>query len=97
MTNILVERVGGLGGFGLGRSRIESKGEVAPSALNAATQARVDGLFKTYGKGKTVSAKVPDGFSYKISRTTANGVQVITVPESEVPAALRDCVTDRLK
>lgn len=95
--DIVIERIGGLGGFGLAGSHVESKGEVASKALSAATQARVDVLFATYGKGKAAPQKGADGFSYKISRTTVTGTQAITVPESEVPAELRDCVTDRLK
>lgn len=97
MVDIAIERIGGLAGFGLPGSHIESRGEVASTALSAATRARVDVLFATYGKGKAAPGKGADGFSYKISRATVNGMQVITVPEAEVPAELRDCVTDRLK
>lgn len=97
MTDIVIERIGGIGGFGLPGSHIESRGEVAASALSAATRARVDLLFATYGKGKAAATRGADGFSYKISRTTVNGMEVITVPEAEVPAELRDSVTDRLK
>jgi hypothetical protein len=97
LVDIVIERIGGLGGFGLPGSHVESKGEVASTALSAATQARVELLFATYGKGKAAPPKGADGFSYKISRTTVNGVQAITVPEAEVPAELRDSVTDRLK
>ena len=97
MVDIVIERIGGLAGFGLPGAHIESKGEVAASSLSAATQARVDVLFATYGKAKVAPSKTADGFSYKISRTTVNGVEAITVPEAEVPAELRDSVTDRLK
>ncbi|MGL4541499.1 MAG: protealysin inhibitor emfourin [Polymorphobacter sp.] len=97
MSDIVIERIGGLAGFGLAGARVESKGEVASSGLSAATRARVDVLFATYGKGRAAPVKGADGFSYKISRTKVNGVEVITVPEAEVPAELRDCVTDRLK
>ena len=97
MTDIVIERIGGLGGFGLPGAHVESKGAVATSALSPATQARVDVLFTTYGKSKAAQAKGADGFSYKLSRTSVNGNQVITVPEAEVPAELRDSVTDRLK
>lgn len=97
MVDIVIERVGGIGGFGLDGSKVESKGEVTSTTLSAATQARVDVLFATYGKGKAAPAKGADGFSYIITRNSVNGSQAITVPESEVPAELRDCVTDRLK
>ncbi|HPU15240.1 MAG TPA: hypothetical protein PK808_04075 [Polymorphobacter sp.] len=97
MADIVIERIGGLGGFGLPGSHIESKGELSSKTLSPATQARVDRLFATYGTGKAAAARGADSFSYKIRRTTVNGVQVITVPEAEVPAELRDSVTDRLK
>lgn len=97
LVDIVIERIGGLGGFGLPGSHLESKGEVASTALSPAVRARVDLLFATYGKGKAAPVKGADGFSYKISRTTVNGIEVITVPEAEVPAELRDSVTDRLK
>ncbi len=97
MADIVIERTGGLGGFGLPGSAVESKGEVASTALSAATRARVDLLFATYGKGKAAPATGADGFRYTISRTSVGGVQTITVPEAEVPAELRDAVTDRLR
>ncbi len=37
-----------------------------------------------------------DGFSYRISRTTANGTETIEVPGEDLPGAVIACVKDEL-
>jgi hypothetical protein len=89
-----VERIGGLAGFGGVGAHVRSHGEVDMAALSAAEQRAVEALFQSRGRAKP--APVCDGFRYRISRTTARGVENIEAPEAAVPAALSQCVKDEL-
>ncbi len=68
------------------------------AALSSAEQSAVEALFESSGKAKPAPelAQVGDGFRYRISRTTAAGVEHIEAPEALVPAALSQCVKDEL-
>jgi hypothetical protein len=96
MGTLKIERVGGLGGFG--GPNLKSQGECALADLSSADQAAIDKLFAGKGKsrGLTDNAQMRDGFSYRISRQTATGTELVSVPESMVPAALVACVKDTL-
>ncbi|MEQ1909048.1 MAG: protealysin inhibitor emfourin [Vicinamibacterales bacterium] len=94
MGRIHIERTGGFAGFGLPGSHVQSRGEMALSALSPADRAAVDALFDRKGGAES---SMPDGFRYRITRQTAAGAQTIDVPESKVPAALKDSVKDVLK
>jgi len=89
-----VERIGGLAGFGGVGTHVRSHGEVDMAALSAKEQSAVEALFQSRGMTKT--AQVGDGFRYRISRTTAAGVEHIEAPEALVPVALSQCVKDEL-
>jgi len=93
-----VERLGGLAGFGAGRSHIRSAGQVEGNALPPAAQQVVEQLFKAGGASAARRAKslVRDGFSYRLTRTTEAGEQTIEVPESAMPPELIACVRDEL-
>ena len=96
MDMLKIERIGGLAGFGLARSHIQSSGEQAVSALSTADQAAVDRLFQ----GPTEQAgagAMRDGFRYRITRSVAGREQTVEAPEAAVPSALKNCVTDRLR
>lgn len=97
MGTVKIERVGGLGGFG--GPHLKSRGECALTDLSAADQAAVEKLFASKGKGRGQpdNAQMRDGFSYRISRQTATGTEVVAVPESMVPAALVAHVKDTLE
>lgn len=94
MAKLHVERIGGLAGIGVAGAHVRSHGEVDLAALSAAEQQAVEALFKSHAKAKP--SPVRDGFRYKISRTTAAGVETIEAAEAAVPAALSQCVKDEL-
>jgi hypothetical protein len=92
MTNIKVERVGGLGGFG--GPHLKSDGELPAGKLTPSESAAVDALFNSGAESSR--AGKPDGFRYRITRQTPNGPQTVEVPEDAVPEKLKNCVQDRL-
>lgn len=101
MAALHVERLGGLAGFGAGRSRIRSVGQIDSGALPPAVQQVVERLFQT-GEGVAAHAQrrsktlVRDGFYYRLSRTTEAGLQTVEVPEAAMPTELVACVRDEL-
>ncbi len=94
MGMLKVERIGGFAGYGGANSRLKSDGVMAFSALSPADQRRVEAMFNA--KGAADASPVRDGFSYRITRATKTGDDVIVVPESTVPAAMIACVKDRI-
>ncbi|HEY2358796.1 MAG TPA: protealysin inhibitor emfourin [Phenylobacterium sp.] len=94
MGDLIVERIGGLGGFGLPGSRLTSRGAMPFEHLSAADQAAVEALFTSGGQPASVNA--PHEFRYRITRTTPTGPQTIEAPEAAVPPALRAIVKDEL-
>ena len=94
MSDLSIERIGGLGGFGLPGSRVRSHGSVAFDSLSQADQAAVEALFKSGGTG---AAGMPDEFRYRIVRTTSAGSETVEAPASAVPAALQNSVKDELQ
>lgn len=97
MSTIKIEKIGGLGGFG--GPNLKSRGERSYAELSAADQAAVDALFapKPKSRGAAANPQMRDGFSYRISRQTATGVETVEVPENKVPAALISSVKDTLE
>jgi hypothetical protein len=95
MGELTIERIGGLAGFGLPGSRIRSRGVLASETLSPADQAAVEALFRS--GGRTGAPPVPDGFRYRLTRTTPKGPETIEAPEAAVPAALRDAVKDEFQ
>jgi hypothetical protein len=96
MGTLKIERIGGLAGFGLPDSRIQSSGEQAMSALSPADQALVEGLFE-HRPDRQKSSAERDSFRYRLSREKEGQVQTVEIPESAVPQVLKDCVTDKLR
>jgi hypothetical protein len=94
MDLIKIERVGGLAGFGGSGSKIKSRGEVSLAKLCVEDQLVVENLFNAKGKSKL--SKLADGFCYKLTRTSKQGLQTIEVPEAQVPAAIAQCLKDEL-
>jgi len=88
-----VERIGGLGGFGLPGSRIRSSGELPLSQLSAADRKALDALF---AHGPRKAAVMPDGFRYRITLTSAGDTKTTEAAEDQVPPAVRACVKDTL-
>jgi hypothetical protein len=93
MGTLKIERVGGLAGFGLPGSKIQSIGEQSISALSPADQASVEALFQN---PPPQEKQQRDTFRYRITRTVEGKKQTVEVPESAVPMALKACVSDRL-
>ena len=94
MSKLQVERIGGFAGFGGARSHLRSHGEIDLETLSPEEQQAVESLFQSHGNTKP--SQVCDGFLYRITRTTAKGVETIEVPENLVPAAIGQCVKDEI-
>jgi hypothetical protein len=95
MDRVQIERIGGLAGFG--GPHLKSRGELALSDLSAADRQAVEGLFKEPQKAAPAPPGPVHPFRYLITRQTASGPQTIEVPESAVPAVVRDSVKDVLE
>jgi len=93
MGTLKIERVGGLAGFGLPGSKLQSSGEQSISALSAADQASVEALFQN---PPPQEEQQRDTFRYRITRSVKGKKQTVEVPESAVPIALKACVSDKL-
>jgi hydroxypyruvate isomerase len=94
-----IERLGGLAGMGLPSSRLRSEGRVASEGLSAADRQAVDHLFTTKPRAAAASRSrgaVRDGFRYRITRTAADGTQVVVevADEAQVPRVLLDSIRD---
>ena len=94
MAKVSVERVGGLGGFGIPGSHIRSRGEIDTDSLSEAEQRKLEDLFVPRAGAKPSLAR--DTFRYRISRETPNGVETIEVPEEDVPSLVSQSVKDEL-
>ena len=92
MGQVLVERLGGFGGFGLPGSRLRSRGNVDDATLSPADRAAVDALFDHPPPGKPG----PDAFIYKLTRGTGKAAQTVEVAEQHVPEVLKASVKDEL-
>ncbi|UVK35735.1 hypothetical protein LHFGNBLO_006600 (plasmid) [Mesorhizobium sp. AR10] len=95
MSDLKIEKVGGLAGFGLPNSRLKSRGSLAAKDLTKADQAAVEALFANKDKGGT--SAVADEFRYRITRETAKGPETIEVAEHAVPEALAASVKDEIE
>ena len=91
MSELKIERVGGIGGFGLPGSRLKSRGVVGLHTLTDADRQAVENLF---AKGDAArDNNNPHGFRYRITR----GDQTVEVGEGEAPAALTGAVRDEFE
>lgn len=97
MPVLKIQRIGGLAGFGLPNSRIESRGEIDLNDLSESDRDQVELLFRNIGKTRkqVSSTRTRDGFIYQLSRIKNETEEVIEVPESDIPIALVNCVRDR--
>jgi hypothetical protein len=94
MDRLLIEPLGGLAGFGgprgSGGPKVKARGEVALSALSPADQAAVQSLFVQGSQSAPQGAG--DMIRYRITRQTQAGSESVEVPDTAVPAALRNSV-----
>jgi hypothetical protein len=93
VDELKIERLGGLGGFGLPNSAVRSVGVTPLSALSHEDRSQVDTLF---GRRSPADTAVADGFRYKLSRRTLHGTETVEVPEADVPETLKASVKDEL-
>jgi len=92
-----IERLGGFAGMGGPGARIRSTGSLHGHALSAAERQHVAALFS----GAPAAAGHPgaaDGFRYRLTLHPAGGgtARTVELPESAVPARVRDSVHDEL-
>ena len=95
MAVLKVERLGGLAGMGLTGSHLRSRGEIDPAHLSLVDRKRVDVLFAGAGQGAAASP-VRDGFTYRLTRSTAAGEESVEVAETALPASIAASVRDEL-
>jgi hypothetical protein len=88
MSELKIERVGGIGGFGLPGGRLKSRGTVATGDLSEGDKAAVERLFARGDAPRDDNN--PHGFRYRITR----GDETVEVAEGEAPAALTGAVRD---
>ena len=89
---VMVERVGGLAGFG--GPRLKSAGEVAMSALSSEDRKAIEAMFR--GSARAGAGKA-DGFVYRITLRSGGVTKTIEVTEERVPEAVRKCVKSTLE
>jgi hypothetical protein len=90
---LLVERVGGLAGFGGPGSHLSSKGGLLMSELNPEEKDAVERLF---AGAKSSVKPTPDAFRYRLTRKIGNRSRTVEVAEEDVPLSIRKCVKDTL-
>jgi hypothetical protein len=95
VDRLQIERVGGFAGFG--GPHLKSRGELALLDLSPSDRQAVEDLFRDPQKARSAHRGEADMFSYRITRQTAEGTEMIEVPGDAVPAALRDSVRDVLE
>lgn len=92
---ILVERFGGLAGFGSSLSHLRSRGTLKLDALSPRDRKAIDGLFQASPMPKATHFE-RDALRYRITRETSAGSESIEVPEQMVPESIRSTVRDEL-
>lgn len=94
-VQLSVERIGGLGDFGLPGSHLKSKGQISSDELSPEDAHKLEALFESK-LPINAESKVADGFRYRITRTTGSVLKTIELPEEQTPVAIRGCVKDTL-
>lgn len=92
MSRVDVERLGGLAGFGGPGSHLRSRGSVDSSQLSQSDRAAVEALFASPPK----AGGPPDGFVYRLTRSTPKGPQSVEVADQHLPEAVKASVKDEL-
>jgi hypothetical protein len=87
LDQLTIERRGGLTG-------LPARADTSVSNLSPTDRAAVDTLFKA--KGPFAATPGVDRFTYRITRTSAQGAQTIDVPEHLLPPDIAAQVKDQL-
>lgn len=92
-----VERLGGLAGFGGPGAHLRSAGRLQGHELAEPDRQQLAALFAG-GPAPAEVRGAADGFRYRLAlhRGGTAAPVVIEVPETAVPQAVRDCVSDEL-
>lgn len=96
MVELIVERIGGLAGFGVTGSHLVSGGRVLLSDLSQHEQQILESLFAKSTQKKPRDTLMRDGFRYKISRSIDGKHETIELSESDTPETIIKCVHDEL-
>lgn len=98
MSELHVERIGGLAGLGTPMCAIRSAGRCDLESLNASDRASIQKLFDNQGKAKrsTRATQARDTLKYRLSQMIDGQSVVIEVDESELPHSVVLCVKDTL-
>jgi len=94
MDILLVERLGGLAGFGGSGSGLRSRGRIALSLLSSADREVLDALFAS--RSGVAPGERRDAFRYRLTRTTPLGEERVEAWEHAVPATVCACVRDEI-
>jgi hypothetical protein len=92
MHFLLVERLGGLAGFGGSGARLRSRGRIDLAVLTTAERDCVDALFAA--RVATDPGGRRDAFRYRITRSTPQGEESVEAWEHRVPLRVCACVQD---
>jgi hypothetical protein len=96
VTRLLIERLGGLAGFGLPNSPLKSRGELDLSKLPQAVRQHIEELFNKPPSAEPTSPGPMHPFRYRITRETDSGSQTVEVPFDAVPTIVHESVKDTL-
>lgn len=94
---IEIERLGGLGGFGLPGSAIRSRAVLTVADLSAGEHQALAGLLGTgTAPASTAARGAADGFRYRVTHVRGSARHELEVPESALPQSLQERVKDEL-
>jgi hypothetical protein len=94
MSKLKIERIGGLAGFGGQNSHLRSTGEIAIDMLSSNDRKTIEDLFSS--REKTVQNTTGDGFFYRITRTTSDGIESIEAAEEKIPSTIIQVIKDEI-
>ena len=92
MQFLLVERLGGLAGFGGSGARLRSRGRIDLAVLTTEERDSVEALF-ALGEPADPGAR-RDAFRYRITRRTPRGEESVEAGEHLLPLRVCACVRD---
>jgi hypothetical protein len=92
MEYLLVERLGGLAGFGGSAARLRSRGRIDLTELTSAERDIVEALFAARAVAEPGARR--DAFRYRITRRTPRGEESVEAWEHAVPPPVCACVRD---
>jgi hypothetical protein len=92
MTTYIIEKLGGIAGFGGPFARIRSIGTIDERSLSLKDRDYLQNLFLSYSTKRFTQQC--DEFIFRIIQKNDNEEKRIDVPESLLPDSIRSCVRD---